>query len=213
MAALALFSAMAAAGAVAGAGVSVQAAEPEAQRLMILGDSLTAGYGLAEDQAFPVRLQAALHERGYKVKVINAGVSGDTTSGGLSRLDWALADRPTHAIVELGANDALRGIDPRVTKENLDRIVGKLKEAGVEVMLAGMYAPPNWGQEYAAAFANIFPDLAERHDVALYPFFLEGVAAQPELNQDDGIHPNPKGVEKIVDRILPYVVRLLSDKE
>ncbi|MEX2453662.1 MAG: arylesterase [Rhodospirillaceae bacterium] len=185
----------------------------DAPRLLILGDSLTAGYGLAQEQAFPVRLEAALRDRGIAVSVINSGVSGDTTAGGRARLDWALADRPTHAIVELGANDALRGVDPRVTRDNLDRIVATLKSAGVSVMLAGMYAPPNWGREYAESFRDIYPDLAREHDVALYPFFLDGVAADPALNQDDGIHPNEKGVSLIVERILPHVVRFLTDKE
>ena len=180
---------------------------------MVLEDSLTAGYGLAQDQAFPVRLAAALRARGIEARVINAGVSGDTTAGGRARLDWALADRPTHAIVELGANDALRGVAPAVTRANLDAIVARLRAEGIAVLIAGMYAPPNWGADYAAEFRKIFPDLAAKHDVALYPFFLDGVAADPALNQADGIHPNEKGVAAIVDRILPDVIRLLADKE
>lgn len=189
-------------------------ADPAAPiRLMVLGDSLTAGYGLPVDQAFPVRLQAALRKKGLDVKVINAGVSGDTTAGGRARLDWALGDKPTHAIVELGANDALRGVDPAVTRANLADIVKRLQKAGVKVMLAGMYAPPNWGKEYDSAFRSIYPDLARKYDVALYPFFLDGVAAQPALNQADGIHPNVRGVAVIVDRMVPHVVRWLNDKE
>lgn len=180
---------------------------------MVLGDSLTAGYGLPQGEAFPVKLEAALRARGFDVSVLNAGVSGDTTAGGLARLDWALADKPTHAIVELGANDGLRGIDPAVTRKNLGAILAKLKAAGIPVLVAGMYAPPNWGKEYAEAFARLFPDLAREHGAALYPFFLDGVAANPSLNQPDGIHPNEKGVAVIVERILPQVVRLLAAKE
>jgi acyl-CoA thioesterase I len=182
-------------------------------RLMILGDSLTAGYGLPAADAFPVRLQAALKKDGISATVINAGVSGDTTAGGLARIGWALADKPTHAIVELGANDALRGIDPKTTRKNLDAIVAKLQSAGVTVLLAGMYAPPNWGKDYEADFRSIYPDLAQKYEIGLYPFFLDGVAARRELNQDDGIHPNAKGVAVIVDRILPAVRRLLGAKE
>ncbi len=194
------------------AGLSpVVAADPV--RLMVLGDSLTAGYGLPEKEAFPVKLQAALEDSGLSVTVINAGVSGDTTAGGLARIGWALSDKPTHAIVELGANDALRGIDPKTTRRNLDAIVAKLQEAGVRVMLAGMYAPPNWGREYEEDFRSIFPDLAKKYDIDLYPFFLDGVAAEPGLNQPDGIHPNEKGVAIIVERILPSVRRLLGAKE
>ena len=148
-------------------------------RLMILGDSLTAGYGLPADQAFPLKLQAALQATGVQANVINAGVSGDTTAGGLARLDWALADKPTHVLVELGANDMLRAVDPRVTRRNLDQIVIKLKARGIRVMLAGIYASPNLGKEYVDAFRNLFPGLAKKHGVPLYPFFLDGVAAVP----------------------------------
>ena len=180
---------------------------------MVLGDSLTAGYGLPEKDAFTVRLQAALDRSGIDAAVLNAGVSGDTTAGGLARIDWALADKPTHAIVELGANDALRGIDPKETRRNLEAIIGRLQAAGVKVMLAGMYAPPNWGKEYEADFRSIYPDLAQKYGIGLYPFFLDGVAAQPDLNQPDGIHPIEKGVEVIVERIMPSVRRLLDTKE
>ena len=182
-------------------------------RLMVLGDSLTAGYGLPAADAFPVRLEAALEKAGISATVINAGVSGDPTAGGLARIAWALADKPTHAVVELGANDALRGIDPGTTRRNLDALLARLQTAGVKVLLAGMYAPPNWGREYEEDFRKIYPDLAAKYDIGLYPFFLDGVAARRELNQDDGIHPNEKGVAVIVERILPHVRRLLGAKE
>ena len=179
-------------------------------RLLVLGDSLTAGYGLAQEEAFPARLQAVLRDRGLEVVVLDGGVSGDTTAGGLARVGWALADRPTHVIVELGANDALRGIDPATTRANLDRLLSRLGAAGVKVLLAGMYAPPNWGKAYEAAFRRIYPELARKHGTAFYPFFLEGVAAEPDLNQKDGIHPNARGVSVIVDRMMPYVLRWLG---
>ena len=187
------------------------AADPP--RLMILGDSLTAGYGLPQDQAFPVRLEAALRAKGRTVAVINAGVSGDTTAGGLARLDWALAANPTHVLVELGANDMLRAVDPGVTRKNLDAIVTKLKARGINVMLAGMYASPNLGKTYTEAFKGLYTDLAAKHGVRLYPFFLDGVAAERGLNQDDGIHPNEKGVTVIVKRILPSIEKFLGEKE
>jgi len=192
---------------------AVSAAGTEPIRLMVLGDSLTAGYGLPQTEAFPVKLEIALKARGANVKVINAGVSGDTTSGGRARLGWALADKPTHVLVELGANDALRGVDPKITRENLDAIVAELKKAGVKVMIAGMLAPPNWGNDYEKEFRAIFPDLARKHGVPLYPFFLDGVAAERSLNQPDGIHPNEAGVAVIVDRITPPVLRWLAEKE
>lgn len=180
---------------------------------MVLGDSLTAGYGLPADQAFPLKLQAALQATGVQATVINAGVSGDTTAGGLARLGWALADKPTHVLVELGANDMLRAVDPRITRLNLDQIVIKLKARGIRVMLAGIYASPNLGKEYVDAFRNLFPGLAKKHGVPLYPFFLDGVATDPALNQTDGIHPNGAGVDIIVKRILPAVTKFLSEKE
>lgn len=181
-------------------------------RILALGDSLTAGYGLASDQAFPVRLEKALKARGIEAVVDNAGVSGDTTAGGLARLDWALdGSKPQLAIVELGANDGLRGLDPAATRKNLDAILTRLKAAGVRVLLAGMYAPPNLGRDYGREFNAIYPELAEKHKVALYPFFLDGVAANPALNQADGIHPTAKGVDVIVERILPAVAKLAND--
>jgi acyl-CoA thioesterase-1 len=189
----------------------VSGAEPV--RILALGDSLTAGYGLPSGEGFADQLEARLHKEGFDARVFNGGVSGDTSAGGLARLDWALADKPDVAIVELGANDGLRGLDPAALRSNLDRIVQRLQAAGVRVLLAGMRAPPNLGRAYEAAFNRVFPELAKKHDVAFYPFFLEGVAARRELNQPDGIHPNRKGVAVIVDRIAPYVVRLLKDRK
>ncbi len=184
-----------------------------APRVLVLGDSLVAGYGLAAENAFPAQLERALRERGHPVQVINAGVSGDTSAGGLSRLDWALADQPDVVIVELGANDALRGIDPDQTRANLDQILKRLHEAGAEVLLAGMKAPRNMGPEYSERFDSIYPDLAAKHTVSLYPFFLEGVAFDPALNLPDGIHPNPRGIAIIVENILPRLLPLLTDQQ
>lgn len=186
------------------------AAEPI--RVMAFGDSLTHGYGLAPGETFPEQLEAALRDDGFDVTVLNAGNSGDTTAGGLARLDWALADDPDAVILELGANDGLRGLDPEATYANLDAMLAKLLNAGVPVLLAGMLAPPNLGREYGEAFNAIYPRLAAEHGVPLYPFFLEGVAAQRALNQGDGIHPNAKGVAEIVAGIKPYVVDLLKSE-
>jgi len=186
------------------------AAAGEAVRVTALGDSLTAGYGLPADETFTVQLEVALRAAGAKVTIANAGVSGDTTAGGLARLDWVMADRPALVIVELGANDGLRGLDPDMTYQNLDQILARLAAAGARVLLAGMYAPPNLGREYGEAFDTIYPRLAEKHGVALYPFFLEGVATDPALNQHDGIHPNAAGVAAIVERIVPYVLAVLA---
>lgn len=174
-------------------------------RLLVLGDSLSAGYGLQPDDAFPAQLQDALGAAGYAVRVINAGVSGDTTAGGLSRLEWALTDRPHMVLVELGGNDALRGLPPEETYANLDAILTRLKQSVPGVILAGMQAPRNLGNDYAKAFDAIYPRLASKYAVALYPFFLDGVALEPALNLPDGIHPNPAGVREIVRRILPLV--------
>ena len=184
------------------------AAEP--LRIVAFGDSLTAGYGLAEKEAFPARLQAALEARGHDVEVINAGVSGDTASGGLARLDWSVPDGTDAVILELGANDALRAIDPAATRQALDTIVRRLRERGVPILLAGMRAPRNMGADYIAAFDRIYVELAETHDVLLYPFFLDGVAAESRLNQRDGIHPTAEGVEIVVERILPSVEKLIA---
>jgi acyl-CoA thioesterase-1 len=186
-------------------------AQSEPVKLAILGDSLAAGYGLAPAQAFPTRLQAALKDKGRNVTVINHGVSGDTTAGGVERIDWMLGDKPDIVLVELGGNDALRALDPAATERNLDAIVKKLKDAGVTVWLAGMLAPRNFGPEYAKQFDGLYQRLADKHGVPLYAFFLDGVAQDPALNQGDGIHPNPKGVDVIVERILPFVTKNLDD--
>jgi acyl-CoA thioesterase-1 len=185
-------------------------ARADAPLLVVLGDSLSAGYGLKPGEAFPERLGAALATRGIAASVVNAGVSGDTSAGGLERLDWSLPADADATIVELGGNDALRGLDPAATRANLDAILTRLKERKIAVLLAGMLAPPNMGTGYAEPFAAIFPDLARRHGVALYPFFLDGVAGQPELNQADGIHPTARGIDAIVERILPAVEALLA---
>ena len=189
-------------------GIPVMAGEPI--KILALGDSLTAGYGLAEADAFTTRLQKALKDKGYDVQVINAGVSGDTTAGGRARLDWALGDQPQVAVVELGANDGLRGLDPASTRENLDAILTTLKDRKIPTLLAGMYAPRNLGREYGDRFNAIYPDLAAKHDVPLYPFFLEGVALDPKLNQEDGMHPNAKGVAIVVEGILPHLTTLID---
>ena len=178
--------------------------------LLALGDSLTAGFGLARDESFAARLEVALRAKGYDVRVVNAGVSGDTSAGGRSRLDWALTDKPHAAVVELGANDGLRGLDPAVTFANLDAIVGRLKAAGVAVLLTGMKALPNLGVEFGAEFENVFPRVASKHGVPLYPFFLDGVATDPALNLPDRLHPNARGIDVIVERILPHVTQVLD---
>jgi len=175
-------------------------------RILALGDSLTAGFGLGPGQGFVPQLQKALNEKGIQAEVLDGGVSGDTTAGGLSRLDWALADKPDLVILELGANDMLRGTDPAETRANLDAMLAKLKAAKARVLLAGMRAAPSLGADYALAFEAIYRDLAAKYDVPLYSFFLEGVAADPKLNQPDGLHPNEAGVAEIVRRILPHVL-------
>jgi len=178
--------------------------------LLALGDSLTAGYGLQPSDAFPVKLEAALRAKGHDVKVVNAGVSGDTALDGSSRIDWALSEHVDAVIVELGANDALRGLPPSQAEEALDKLLARLAEKRLPVLLAGMRAPPNLGPEYQAAFDGMYPRLAQKHGALLYPFFLDGVAADTKLNQADGMHPNPAGVDVIVSRILPSVEDLLK---
>jgi acyl-CoA thioesterase-1 len=182
-------------------------------KILAFGDSLTAGYGLPKNEGFPAVLQAALRARGIAATVIDGGVSGDTTAGGRARLEWSLAANPDFVIVELGANDALRGLDPAATEANLDAILTRLKQRGLPVLLAGMLAPPNLGEDYGKRFNGLYPRLAERHKVALYPFFLDGVALQAALNQGDGLHPNARGVAAIVDRITPYVMRLVQGEK
>ncbi len=179
-------------------------------KMVVLGDSLSAGYGLPAGAAFPVRLQKALDTKGIKVDMINAGVSGDTSSGGRDRLDWSVPEGTEAVIVELGANDALRGVDPAVTRSALSEILGRLKARGIAVLLCGMLAPPNYGHDYADRFNVIYPELAKAFDVPLYPFFLNGVAADAKLNQADGIHPTAEGVDIIVHNILPSVEALLG---
>jgi acyl-CoA thioesterase-1 len=177
----------------------------------VLGDSLTAGYGVEEQDAFPVRLQAALKTEGVNCEVLDAGVSGDTSAGGLARLDWVLADQPTHLLVELGGNDALRGLPVDQLEENLNLIVSTAKGRGVQVVLAGMLAPPNMGRNYAEAFKQVYLDVARRNDVPLYPFFLDGAVMTQGMMQPDGIHPNARGVEVIAQRIAPLVAAAVQD--
>jgi acyl-CoA thioesterase I len=189
----------------------VQVATPaKPVKMVVLGDSLSAGLGLSAQSAFPARLQKALGDKGIKVDMVNAGVSGDTTSGGRDRLDWSVPEGTEAVILELGANDALRGIDPAVTRAALTEILTRLKERKIAVLLCGMLAPPNYGSEYAAKFNAIYPELSKSFDVPLYPFFLEGVAAEARLNQADGIHPTAEGVDIIVKNILPTVEAFLG---
>jgi acyl-CoA thioesterase I len=179
-------------------------------KMVVLGDSLSAGFGLPGSDAFPAKLQKALRAKGIALDMTNAGVSGDTASGGRDRLDWSVPQGTEAVIVELGANDALRGTDPAVTRAALADILAQLKVRGVAVMLCGMLAPPNYGADFAARFNSIYPDLAKAYHVPLYPFFLEGVAANPKLNQADGMHPTAEGVDIIVKNILPSVEAFLS---
>ena len=178
--------------------------------LIALGDSLTAGFGLRAEAAFPVRLERALASKGYKVQVVNAGVSGDTTGSGLARLDWSIGADADGVIVQLGANDALRGLNPVLVRDNLDAMLTRLSSRKLPVLLAGMLAPRNMGADYAARFDAIYPKLAKRHDVEFYPFFLDGVATVPELFQADGLHPTAQGVDIIVQGILPRVEALIG---
>src|SRR5580692_5185233 len=194
-------------------GAWAQAPAPAAAKpikMVVLGDSLSAGLGLAAADAFPQKLQKSLKDKGIEVDMINAGVSGDTSSGGRDRLDWSIPEGTQAVIVELGANDAMRGTDPAVTRKALTDIVRRLKARGIAVMLCGMLAPPNYGADFAARFNTIYPDLAKSSGVSLYPFFLEGVAADAKLNQADGMHPTAEGVEVIVRNILPTVQAFLS---
>ena len=179
-------------------------------KLLAFGDSLIAGYGLPKKDGFSDQLEAVFNKAGTRLKVINAGVSGDTSAGGLSRIDWALGANPDAVLLELGANDSLRGIDPSITKMNLQKILTKLEKTGVPILFAGMVAPPNMGKEYGLEFEKAYLELAEANEVIFYPFFLEGVAGVAELNQEDGIHPNKEGVLTIVKKIAPFVRDLLK---
>ena len=186
-----------------------RAAEPPL-KIVALGDSLTAGYGLPGAAAFPARLQKALRAKGYDVTIINAGVSGDTTTGGLDRLSWSVPDGTDGVLLELGANDALRGVDPKITKAALEKILDRLAKRHIPVLLAGMQSPRNMGADYVERFDAIYPALASTHQVIFYPFFLAGVATDPKLNQGDGMHPNAEGVDVIVQRMLPSVEQLIA---
>ena len=192
-------------------GIGQVYAQAAPTRIAILGDSLAAGYGVKPAEAIPARLQAALKQEGRNVEILNHGVSGDTSAGGLDRIDWMMADKPDIVMVELGGNDALRAIDPATTERNLDAIVAKLKDAKVTVWLVGMLAPRNLGPQYAQSFDGIYKRIADKHGLPLYPFILEGVAQDPALNQADGIHPNPKGVDVVVKNLLPFVNSNLED--
>ncbi|MBL8631490.1 MAG: arylesterase [Rhodospirillaceae bacterium] len=190
---------------------SVTAADQPPVRILAFGDSLTAGYGLDDlGNAFPAQLEKALEAKGYKVDVLPGGISGDTTTGGLNRIEWSLAEKPDAVIVELGGNDGLRAVDPGVTEKSLDGLVARIRQDDIPVLVAGMLAPPNLGRDYADRFGAIFPRVAKKHDALLYPFFLDGVAGDPSLNQADRIHPNPKGVKIIVEKILPSVEKLIT---
>jgi len=186
------------------------AAEKPPVRIVVLGDSLTAGFNLPANAAFPARLERALRDKGYAVEVANAGVSGDTASGGLARVDWSIPDGTDAVIVELGANDMLRGIDPKVTQRALEEIVRRLTGRRIAVLLAGMRAIPNLGIDFANGFETIYPEIAWKYDALLYPFFLDGIAGDAKLNQRDGLHPTAAGVDVIVAGILPKAEELLA---
>ena len=190
--------------------VGATSVEAASRTLLVLGDSLGAGYGLPAAQGFTARLEAALRRRGHDIKVMNGSISGDTTAGGRARLGWALSSKPDYAIVELGGNDGLRGLDPAETRANLRAILARLREKKVPVLLAGMMAPRNLGPEYERAFNSAYPELARQYGAVLYPFFLDGVALDPKLNQPDLIHPNARGVSIIVQRIVPFVEKLVT---
>lgn len=189
--------------------ISNAAKADQTKVLVALGDSLTAGYGLAQDVAFTTQLEASLKAQGLDIRVENAGVSGDTSTGGAQRLDWALGNGADFVLLELGANDALRGIEPSITRKSLIEIIEKLQKKNIPVFLAGMKAPPNMGPEYQKEFDGIYPDLAKQYNLAFYPFFLDGVAAEPSLNQDDAIHPNKDGVAVIVEKMTPSLVSFI----
>lgn len=181
-------------------------ADTKSKKIIILGDSLTAGYGLDEKESFPVRLESALRAKNHDVVIVNAGVSGDTTAGGLERLEWVLADEADVLAIALGANDGLRGVDPKFTRDNLEKIIvgAKNKNKDMKILLIGMYAPPNLGATYVDYFNGTYPHLAKKYSLPLYPFFLEGIVTDASLNQNDGVHPNAKGVDMMVKNLLPF---------
>jgi len=194
----------------AAATTAYAAAPGQPLRIVVFGDSLVAGFQLKASDAFPAQLERALKARGHAVEVINAGVSGDTTAAGLARLRWSIPEKADAVILELGANDALRGLDPGKAKSNLDQMITALKGTGAEVLLAGMLAPPNMGPAYAQTFNGIYQDLAAKHGLILYPFFLDGIALDARFNLSDGLHPNSKGVAEITQKILPTVEQLIE---
>jgi acyl-CoA thioesterase I len=207
----ALGSAVVAAGILlAASGLSASQGAAATPVIVAFGDSLTAGLGLPEKDSFPAQLERALKARGQEVKVVNAGVSGDTAAAGLARLDWAMPDDASAVIVELGANDALQGLDPAATKVTLEKIITELKARGLPILLAGMEAPRNMGKDYVDQFRALYADLATSYDLILYPFFLDGVALDDKYTLGDGLHPNAEGVARIVDGILPKVEELLA---
>lgn len=185
--------------------------EPKPPQIVVFGDSLVAGYQLAPGESFPEKLKAVLSAKNQDVEIIAAGVSGDTTSGGLARLDWSIPPTASAVLLELGANDALRGVPAHKTAENLETMITRLQDRGVKVLLIGMLAPPNMGEDYAAEFNPIYPKLAEKYGLPLYPFFLDGVLTHPDLLLADGMHPNGRGVEIMVGRILPLVEELIEE--
>lgn len=189
---------------------AASAGSGEPVRIVVLGDSLVAGFNIPANEAFPAQLERTLKAKGHNVEVINAGVSGDTTAGGLERLQWSIPDKTDAVILELGANDALRGLDPKQAKANLEAIIKAVRGSGAEILLAGMAAPRNLGEPYVTAFDGMYPALAKQYDLLLYPFFLDGIVMNPSYNLPDGLHPNPKGVAIIVDRILPKVEELIA---
>ncbi|TPK58249.1 arylesterase [Mesorhizobium sp. B2-4-19] len=189
---------------------AISSARAEPFKIVGFGDSLMAGYGLGPGEGFTDKLQAALRAKGRDVAVANAGVSGDTTSGGLARLDWSVPDGTRLVILELGANDMLRGVSPDIPRNNLDEMLARLKQRNIAVLLAGMRAAPNLGADYQTAFDGIFPELAKKYDVPLYPFFLDGVAGQAGMQLEDGLHPSAKGVDLMVERILPTVEKAIA---
>ena len=189
---------------------SIKLVQADVPRLMVFGDSLVAGYGLPAEQGFTSQLQDRLSANGFRIEILNAGVSGDTSAGGAARLDWALSEQPDYVMIVLGGNDLLRGLDPGATRQNLDQIIARLAALNIKTFLCGMLAPLNLGPEYSREFNPIYPELAQKYDLAFYPFFLENVALVPALNQRDGLHPNADGVAKIIDGMMPVLSHFLA---